>query len=227
MPESLALVSQSAVDATCVSRSCIRDVKKRRETIRPVHRDDLHFSKISSSATSARACMRKAQGFQDGLMAEASEKKIAFHFTTSISTSILTDERLAPITVSLEGLDMNHTAGEVQFASLSVMASLMSADGRVPMALVDQNIFGGRTFSTPRLYDGQLLFEFDDLVIRQSGNFRIQFALIEREDRDGQGDTTPRAPTAPLSRHTEVIHVSPFVRERTGGLVSRQWCRSS
>ena len=149
-------------------------------------------------------------------MAEASEGKIAFHFTTLVPTQVLTGERLAPILVSLEGLRPDDIAGALTTGDLSVMASLMSADGRVPMALVDQNIFGGTTFAAPHRDGNRLVFRFSDLVIRQSGYFRIQFALLEREERVEWEGPASNAPTVPLSRHTEVIHASGFVHERTG-----------
>ena len=161
------------------------------------------------TATALESC-------QDKLMAEAPESKITFHFTTSIPTQVLTGERLAPIIVSLEGLRPDDMAAALEVGGLNVMASLMSADGRVPMALIDQNIFGGTTFAAPHRVGNRLVFRFGDLVIRQSGYFRIQFALIEREERIEQGDPASSAPTVPLSRHTEVIHVSAFVHERIG-----------
>lgn len=148
-------------------------------------------------------------------MARASESNITFLITTNIPKSVLTGEPLAPVVVSLEGLSPDDIARGID-GGLSVMASLMSADGRVPMALINQNIFGGRTFATPTRDGDQVIFRFDDLVIRQSGNFRIQFALIEREEREEQDGSTSNAPTVPLSRHTEVLHVSAFVHERTG-----------
>ena len=149
-------------------------------------------------------------------MTELPEDKIAFNFTGTIPTEILTGERLAPIVVSLEGLGPDDTESLLRSGNFSVMASLMSADGRVPMALVDQNIFGGRTFSTPTRDGDQIIFRFEDLVIRQSGNFRIQFALIKREGGEDQGASSAVAPIVPLSRHTEVLHVSAFARERKG-----------
>ena len=148
-------------------------------------------------------------------MTEVSEAKIAFQFTKAIPTEILTGESLAPIVVSLEGLDADDTLGVLDSGSFSVMASLMSADGRVPMTLIDQNIFGGTTFSAPVRDGNQVVFKFNDLVIRQSGHFRIQFSLIKREEREVEGDNNvPNAPTVPLSRHTEVLRVSAFVHER-------------
>ncbi len=156
-------------------------------------------------------------------MDESSESKITFHFTRPISTEILTGERLAPIVVSLEGLDPDDAKGVLESGDFSVMASLMSADGRVPMALADQNIFGGTTFSSPTREGDQVVFRFDDLVIRQSGNFRIQFALIRKEEREEDGSSNSNAPTVPLSRHTEVLHVSAFVHERRGEQNSISW----
>ena len=149
-------------------------------------------------------------------MTEAQPSKIAFYFTRPIPSEILTAERLVPITISLVGLDADDIRNMLDSGNVSVMASLMSADGRVPMALINQNIFGGQTFSLPVRGEDQVEFHFDDLVIRQSGNFRIQFALIKREEAEDQGGQAPVAPTVPLSRHTEVIHVSAFVQERNG-----------
>ena len=150
------------------------------------------------------------------MMAGSPESEITFQFTTPILTEILTGERLAPIKLSVEGLDLDDTEEVLESGNFSVMASLMSADGRVPMSLVDPNIFGGRTFSSPSRRDDQVLFKFDDLVIRQSGNFRIQFALIKRKEGDEQEGTVADAPMVPLSRHTEVLHVSAFVHGRRG-----------
>lgn len=146
-------------------------------------------------------------------MTESPPSKIAFYFTRPIPTEILTEERLAPIVLSLMGLNPDDVQGILEGGNVSVMASLMSADGRVPMALIDQNIFGGQKFSLPTRQGDEAVFQFNDLVIRQSGYFRIQFALIKR-GREEQGGSTLNAPTVPLSRHTEVIHVSAFVRER-------------
>ena len=144
-------------------------------------------------------------------MSETSESKITFRFTKTIPTEILTGERLAPIVLSLEGLDAEDVVGVLESGHFSAMASLMSADGRVPMSLIEQSIFGGTTFSSPIQDGDQVIFTFDNLVIRQSGNFRIQFSLIKREESDGP---TSNAPVVPLSRHSEVLHVSAFVHER-------------
>ena len=149
-------------------------------------------------------------------MAETADRRITFHFTTPVPTHVLTGQGFGPITISLTGLDQSQIDEMMESGNCYSMASLMSADGRVPMASFEFNIFGGDVFAEPIREGGNVTFRFNGFVIRQSGHFRIQFALLKTIRGGDHESSAARAPFVPLSRHTEVIHVSAFVHESRG-----------
>ncbi len=155
----------------------------------------------------------KPSSCQINTLATPSARILSFRVDSSLPSEIRTNEPLPPVVAVLKGLD---SGGEIPLDSgiLWGQASLVSADGRLAMARVVPDILSGSVVA-PLLRDSFNWFlEFDNLVIRQPGSFKIYISLMQTPHRDdgGDGESIIEAPRELLSTVTSLIYVHAFAR---------------
>lgn len=151
---------------------------------------------------------------QINTLATPSARILSFCVDSSLPSEIRTNEPLPPVVAVLKGLDSGDGETPLDSGILWGQASLVSADGRLAMARVVPDILSGSVVA-PLLRDNCNWFlEFDTLVIRQPGSFKIYISLMQTSHRDGggNGESIIEAPRELLSTVTSLIHVHAFAR---------------
>ncbi len=135
---------------------------------------------------------------------------------------------LPPIVVNIRRL--RHQRGESwigEEGSLWAQVSLMSADGRMAMALFAPDILAAEDMITPLFREisttraeEKWSLAFRDLRIRHSGNFKIHIAVLRSSQSEERGDEDPAVepPRELMGVDTQVIRVHAFAPSlaRTG-----------
>ena len=137
--------------------------------------------------------------------------------------------RLPPIVVNIRRL--RHQRGESwmgEEGSLWAQVSLMSADGRMAMALFAPDILAAEDMVTPLFRElsatqteEKWSLTFRDLRIRHSGYFKIHIAVLRSSQSEERGDDDPalEPPRELMGIDTQVIRVHAFApaSATTGG----------
>ena len=128
--------------------------------------------------------------------------------------------RLPPIVVNIKRL--RHQRGDSwmgEEGSLWAQVSLMSADGRMAMALFAPDILAAEDMVTPVFRElsadcaeEKWSLAFRDLRIRHSGYFKVHIAVLRSSQSEEQGDEDPAVepPRELMGIDTQIIRVHAF-----------------
>ena len=128
--------------------------------------------------------------------------------------------RLPPIVVNIKRL--RHQRGDSwmgEEGSLWAQVSLMSADGRMAMALFAPDILAAEDMVTPvsrelsaDCAEERWSLSFRDLRIRHSGYFKVHIAVLRSSQSEEQGDEDPAVepPRELMGIDTQIIRVHAF-----------------